>query len=118
MIDLLKRLTAAEIGGWGLDAEIAAAIGCTKAPQSNPYNSLRLLHPNGRTIDLPAYTTSVDAALSLVLEGWHVEVTGEQGAEGWGVRLTADDLLDVIGLAPDLALAICIAAIYARKKEH
>lgn len=120
--DLIERLKAAETGDWGLDAEIAAAIGCTKAPQSNPYNSLRLMHPNGRTIDLPAYTTSIDAALTLVPKGWY-----------WGVDCRGIAHLDPAGTFPVVmdglpcftelqaatpALAICIAALHALMKEQ
>lgn len=119
--DLLERLKSAKEGNRNLDVEIAAAIGCTKAPQSNPYNSLRLLHPNGRTMDLPAYTASIDAALTLVPKGWY-----------WGVDCRGIVHLDPAGIFPIVmdgspcfaelqaatpALAICIAALYALEEK-
>ena len=66
--------------------------------------------------DIPRYTESIDSALTLMLDGWHIQITGEQGSTGWGVCLTSNNLKEEIGLAPTLALALCIAALRARER--
>ena len=62
----------------------------------------------------PSPTESLDAALTLVPDGWAVELTGEKGSQGWGVRLTSDASQETMGLALTPALALCIAALKAR----
>lgn len=111
--DLLKRLKAAEIGEWALDSEVATAIGCTKAPQTNPYNSFRVLHPNGRTMALPAYTTSIDVALTLVPEGWSWRTGNIPSGRGFADLGTQKSLQCIEAATP--ALALCIAALCARE---
>ena len=125
--DLIARLEAAPKGSRELDAEIAAKIGCTKAPQIMPYRPLRVLHPSGRTIDLPHYTTSIDAALTLVPEGWAINVLGQTDKGLWVATLRhietskrkmgATDNYGNLPLTswsrPTPALALCIAALKA-----
>ena len=68
----------------------------------------------------PAYTTSTDAALSMVPEGWswHIHWIA------WNAALKANASIGNLGgdrafqsIAPTPALAICIAALKARGSE-
>lgn len=63
----------------------------------------------------PRYSDSLDAALTLVPEGWHIQMTGKQGSSGWGICLTSGQLREKIGLAPTPSLTLCIAALRARQ---
>lgn len=103
MNELIKRLEEAAEGSEELDVAIVREVfGYEK---DNP-----LWHC------LP-YTTSLDAALTLVPEGTAIEMTGEAGAEGWGTRLTDDHSKETMALSTTLPLALCIAALKAREVQ-
>lgn len=113
MKDLIEKLEAATEGSRELDAEIAIASGTAPVGAFRPCASL----DNGTfgtgaysLWSAPHYTSSLDAALTLVLKGF-----------GWNVN---DDCGDVAvfgetgefrgdGRTP--ALALCIAALKARR---
>lgn len=63
----------------------------------------------------PAYTTSLDAALTLVPEGWHWNV-GDVGLAWVGTHESATKIVRHDGDAHTPALALCIAALKARAK--
>lgn len=80
---------------------------------------------NPFTTWVPAYTASVDAALTLVPEGWWIQFLGQclldNGHSGWRARIeTQADQVEApqnsLGLfyAKTAALAICDAALRAR----
>lgn len=122
--DLIARLEAAEGPQFVLDVEI-----------------WKTCHPadwkwqHGR-FNPPAYTASIDAALTLVPEGWHLAALGfihpdfrqetelDWRADIFGPVTWAEDdgfpepqYEAVGGNAPTPALAICIAALKARSHD-
>ena len=62
--DLLADLAAAPCGSRALDERIALALGWVKVP--GKWRAPLFDAPDGHTRDVPAYTTSMDAALTLV----------------------------------------------------
>lgn len=108
MTDLITRLQAAEGPSRELDTEICEAIGFVL----------------GQLGHAPPFTTSIDAALTLVPEGWHWAIYTEKGiCGGKGARVNvggpertrrgwSKDLHEVYAATP--ALALCIAALRAR----
>jgi hypothetical protein len=109
MENLIAELERATEGSLELDLAISEQIGDFQQSKKD-------YEQDGRwSGKLPLYTTSLDAALTLVPDGWHVNITGEQGSSGWGVCLTSGQLQEKIGLAPTLALALCIVSLRARQ---
>lgn len=112
MDELIARLEAATEGSRELDREIAEeALGLITEWESvgdKPQMSLmvRPLEKAGY-LELPCFTTSLDAALTLVPEGkkWSV---------GTGPYYEATVGLSYHGNCPSSALALCIAALKAR----
>jgi hypothetical protein len=65
-----------------------------------------------------AYTASIDAALTLVPEGWAISLTvGDQGAFAELHPRVWSGLRDILAGAPTPALAICLAALKARSHD-
>jgi hypothetical protein len=135
MNELIARLEAASEGSRELDVRIHAALhpgrsllldpGSVGPKRREPqYGTLSDLPLDGwsdyeavaRTIDAPAYTTSLDAALTLVPAGWGWSLdymdpgepdgamVGQHAGEGYNA--------DCRPVPP--ALALCIAALKAR----
>ena len=106
MRDLIERLEAADGPQFVLDVEI-----------------WKTCHPadwkwqHGR-FNPPAYTASIDAALTLVPEGWLWRIMPSD-FDGWLAEVWTDDTLDCeFGVrAKTPALAICIAALRAKGDE-
>jgi len=116
---LISRLEQAEAGSRELDAEVFKAIG---APLPSNFGGRKLefvecggfwLMPvgNGHRVRYtpPAYTTSLDAAMSLIPEGWNYCITPRNGV--W-VR-QSEHFPTIHGSAATPALALCIAALKA-----
>lgn len=91
------------------------------------YAAEYLPETNADWLDLPEYTSSIDAALTLVPEGctWLVKYEHEEseryGQPPFGASITVHgngtDLEPLLAsCAPTPALAICIAALRAREK--
>ena len=115
--DLIARLKAATGPDRELDARLCIALGLSRdnvmvgvggwcinsETNPNPYKS-------------PAYTASIDAALTLVPEGWLWRIMPSD-FDGWLAEVWTDDTLDCeFGVrAKTPALAICIAALRARE---
>lgn len=128
--DLISRLEAAEQGSREFDGLIAVAIdaprkffeskGLDFAPEARHVDGPECFggEPTwgggGYLFEAPPYTTSMDAAMSLIPEGWFLEVTG--GGRDWSVRVTPDgEGKEAIGLAASLALALTAASLRARE---
>lgn len=128
---LIERLAAAQGPSRELDAEIAYfAIG---EPRGNRYWQWRGMQPkdaaNVTIADYwraraPKFTESIDAALTLVPEGWallRLDQYYDQNnpSMGWGAKLRCYERPEtglIIGerLGGNPALALCIAALKAR----
>ena len=99
--DLIAKLEAATDGSRTLDTLIERVI---VAP--------------GQSFSLttPPYTSSLDAALTLVPEGLDEEIKRARHRKGWHVALWKPSRIGQIGDAPIPALALCIAALKARNQ--
>jgi hypothetical protein len=130
MTDLIERLKAATEGSRELDAQIWGAVNGNGSPivTVSEYEPPRLFcnpRPDIEWVgyDLynvaPAYTTSLDAALSLVPEGWcgNVDIAPIEDSPGCELlNLAAGvDGRNVDVRAQTSALALCIAALSARE---
>lgn len=138
----IKRLEAAEVGSRKLDAQICVVAdrlrairwywtGATGIPHAVPEN-FDLLKGGMGTASIeamcPAYSTSIDAALTLVPEGWRGRFGFDEhgtyikqspfGLIGmaWGFITPPDkwDAESYSAKAPSIPLALCIAALKAR----
>ena len=102
LTQLIADLEAAPEGSRELDERIARALDI------------------GGTI-IPEWSTSLDAALTLVPEGWFVD--GDQthqyvdGQWQWGLYHQDEELAVHGWCKPSPALALCIAALYARAQQ-
>jgi len=115
---LIKKLEAATEGSRELDAEVAVAAGLDKDTMCSMYldwvrlNNANMIngHPG------PHYTTSIDAALTLVPEGvahWMIR-SPKPWAKIWLHYDNTDNETYGDGATP--ALALCIAALKARMR--
>jgi hypothetical protein len=129
LLSLISRLEAAKEGARELDAKIeisrrrflfgAAAV----AGMSIQPGGWIVGGDSPNPIKAPAYTSSVDAALSLVPEGWSFYrldqySNGPDPIWGWGAQLRCHANPEV-GLAigetrASMPLALCIASLRAR----
>ena len=113
--DLIAKLEAAEGPSRELDAEIAAGEGWTRFSEYwlSPSGRQRQYHP-------PAYTSSLDAALTLVPEGGDaiIYTSSPRNRERPQVELyrlvRKPQGIQIRVQAATLSLALCIAAIRAR----
>jgi hypothetical protein len=130
MIDLIKRLEALEAPCRECDAEIALAKGWTQF-KPNWYRPPDLdIHHHFS--ELPRYTASIDAAMTLVPEGdfdqdWSRSTRCKsEGFKLWQVRIafeTVDQDPEELGPVAlgehDIpAIALCIAALRAQEASH
>lgn len=135
---LIAKLEAAEKGSRELDAEIAVAI-FDEAVAKDDLIYAKLPHPryddcapgtfwrhsrSGASLHTaPRYTTSLDAALTLVPEGWWADVftpIGVNPAQGnlWTGEPPYYQDQETEGFAPTPVLALCIAALKARRSSQ
>lgn len=125
--ELIARLEAATGADRELDAAIFDAIGAPLPQQAFSYD-LKLqpdpdkagsyVMPIGEMLvryEAPAFTSSIDAALTLVPEGWLWRIMPSD-FKGWLAEAWTDDTLDgeFGACAATPALAICIAALRAK----
>ena len=109
--NLIARLEATEGPSRELDCEIHEALGHEVILGAGK-------HPMNRTGGgrVPKYTASLDAAVSLVPEGWEVVLEWYR-SEGMA-RLSRNGLdADSLSAGKTPALALCIAALKAREAE-
>ncbi len=121
---LLQELEGAEEGSRDLGYAVSLATGW-KHVESAFGPVLHLEKCSGQAKDCNCVwrnpTLSVDAALSLVPEGWSIaglwEAVNPKDRPWWGVNLRRDDPYKVLTAqgSPAPALALCIAAIKARR---
>lgn len=134
--DLIERLEKATGPDRELDGDIAAALklhpkGWRRGVKEASATASWWSKDDRDRYDAPPVTKSIDAALTLVLEGWSWNVTGgDLSAEGKPYACIASK--DVIGgpepwleerdvkeaTASTPAIALCIAALRARKEPR
>lgn len=82
MTDLISRLEALTAPSRELDEEIALANGWTRIPHSSGHVS-GWCCPDGQICaNAPHFTSSIDAALTLVPKGWHAVVNHRDNLDG------------------------------------
>lgn len=122
--DIIARLERATEGSRELDALIAIAIGAR--PDWLALDTTPLVHVGngyvragkyGPGFNVQLYSTSLDAAFTLVPEGWLIQAIGQYPSSGlWYVILEEDELPSTSAEdKDDAALALCIAALRARQ---
>lgn len=115
---LIVRLEAAHMGNRELDEAIATLIWGPPKPSGNfggPRTLVWWSRGIGRSV-APEFTNSLDAAMTLIPD-W-VFVRLERYSDGWYVTLrpkSDSDLNQERGDQKPVALAVCIAAIKARR---
>lgn len=115
MDDLIARLEKATEGSRELDSQIAQNLWTQQFGKCRP-----------KDLRIPTYTTSIDAAMTLVPEGVEGEVRWWKGADGNTYAracIDADLTSDVLPLYESAtvrspALALCIAALKARESSN
>lgn len=132
MNDLIERLEKAEEGDTALDVAIIDALDLAQTVPLAERQWWYRQEPDGSQTmkDYAPYTTSIDAALTLVPEGWGCIVWNfAEGDNGDATEVRACRC-EVHPLSPDseapsigweantVPLAICIAALKARDKER
>lgn len=116
--DLIARLEAATEGSDELDREIATACGIAWSPdEDGNFGGYNILPRRCK------FSRSLDAALTLVPEGWewfiggatfkHTDGSGEAQLFGHESEERKDEAYLIVAKAP--ALALCIAALKARR---
>lgn len=112
MRDLIERIEAAEGPSRELDAEIAKAVGAEHGSREKVSMESRSIY----YIDecAPAYTASLDAAMTLVPEGFDWAVFRTNG--GLTVHAWCGSREDVFAATP--ALALCAAALRAKEQSN
>lgn len=114
---LIARLEVAERGNRDLDMDIAKALGFRPIATIRGVQIHNPAQPAGASWDLPFYTTSIDAALTLLPEGWWLQHLGHNLA-GWGARIETQGISlpasTHLPRSTTPALAICIPALRAR----
>lgn len=116
MDELMERIENAEAGSRELDMMIAVACYSeTEAWAEGWCHSLKQMR-NGKAV-CPRFTTSIDAAMTLVPEGlwWRLTKTGSGVAASF-----VEEGKGTVGFcqAETLALALCAAALGARKETN
>lgn len=114
MKELIERLEQATEGGLTLDKAILAELGFT-------WRGMDYWHHDNKTMwkGSTHFTSSIDAALTLVPEGWSVDLTRHRGNVGNYARVYHDGMHGepsfMVHKNGPLALRICIAALKARE---
>ncbi len=117
---LISRLESAKEGGRELDADIYEALHPFLSVDREKYiawGSEQVsdgidTYECADSFDIPAYTTSLGAALSLPPEWLHMRLTGR--ADSWACSLDDDNpkiATEYIGAGPTAPLALCIAIL-------
>ncbi len=112
MEDLIKSLEQAEQGSEALDKSIARHLGFRIAATTGGPHIMRQ-NDDVASWDLPRYSRSLDAALTLVPEGlcWEVQTGPKIG----GAACVGTNCGPMDGVGANGALALCIAALRARQ---
>lgn len=136
---LIVKLEAATEGSRELDARLWAERdnrdvrrgddgSLLARSKTEPHDECLILYPNGRPdTTIPTYTTSLDAALTLVPENREYRICKHRGGERstmpgiWYEAVTFDYELDLVTggkTRSTPALALCIAALKAEKAQN
>lgn len=118
---LAHRIEAAEGADRALDGDIAEHLGLVPPWVSKRLNPRWATWSGGRDYwDAPAYTASIDAALTLVPEGceWIVEAYTSNGVKAEHVRASAWVSGAPRCFAATPALALCAAALKTRIERN
>jgi hypothetical protein len=110
LIELAERCEKAKKPDRELDADIALTQGWTEHPGDN------WIGPHGQ-ISVPAFTASLDAALTLVPEGHDWIIEHVNGGLTICARVGHNDP-DRISWGDIAALALCAAALRARAAQN
>lgn len=117
---LIERLEKAEAGSRELDAEIGAWLeanaGDDHGPGSNYHQSRQKTWMGVKGWEWRRWSTSIDAALTLVPDGRKWTVGCRLGPQGGYVTTLSEMKQCWYGATP--ALALCIAALRARGARH
>ncbi len=128
MQSFIERLEEASEPSRGLDAEIfkiakpvhAKSAYWRAAPGVPDQRTLWKSTLGNKSVQLAAlhYTSSVDAALTLVPEGWYTGAACEDAGGSWSWSLYGKGRnVATASWHPTPALALCIAALRARKED-
>ena len=114
--DLIKRLEAADGPSRELDIALAPIVGLRAVNEGYPFGVM-CYDKNNQCEVLPRFTSSIDAALTLVPDEWGCEMFIYPNGEGLAdVRQWSPPSIRTGHMsAPTPALAICIAALHAMK---
>lgn len=121
--ELIAKLESATGPDRDLDFEIAYAIDWRVSDDLNFRQYADTYKKLARKDNYPAYTESIDCALTLVPEGWTVANIGQRDSGAWWAELrrgsqTSYDKVELSGIGINdklpLAIAICIASLKAR----
>lgn len=99
--EIIKRLEAGETGR-AINIAIAGWVGT-------------LVKTGWAVPNFPEYTTSLDAALTLVPEGSYAKLQIGREGSGWAWVEMAEN--EAVGYAKSPALALCLAALRAREAQ-
>lgn len=104
--DLIKRIEAADGPDRELDAEIAVQV--------KPWREMCNLG-----VEIPPYTSSIDAAMTLVPDGWIIkEYTASRFVPHTFVVSEGVGIGGVVGYSDhSMVLALCAAALRAREYQ-
>ena len=113
MTVLIERLQEANEGSRELDAEIAKAVYPRLELRGNGQWYIDNIH-----VRIEPYTTSIDAALTLMPEGWEYEITTLYGVAHVELPLNTNDIPSV-GRREDgnVPLALCGAIMKVREDQ-
>ncbi len=109
---LALRCEAATGPDIALDSDIHSVV---SSDRKHPYivgTHIDDTHPSGRPYSAPAYSASLDAAMSLVPEGWFYEI--ESKTSSAVVWKEPGPTPHTLSEAATPALALCVAALRAR----
>lgn len=118
--DLIAELEASTDGSRELDNAVFLATHPdqgTTSEEDEYWYAAHLDEDGGPWTLLPFYTTSLDAALTLVPDGWGWTINHDAIAAVYAPKIEGDDDLADWGSAPNgtPALALCIASLKARQ---
>lgn len=117
--ELAERLEKASGPDQEIDGAICLALGWTLQKMkgdSRPYYRKPGVTLYYMRSEPPAYTTSIDAALTLVPEGWtwDVDATAPELGIDWTLHAPSKHGRRITGTSEHAAIALCIASLRAR----
>lgn len=130
LLDIIARLEQAPLPDRELDFDIHCGAGFAagryrRRDAQGSWIEYSAHDADGKAIDLPYYTASLDAAMTLIPEGWAPAIdlyvmSDQPGGNVWRTfvrnygRGDISTLIKFHATAPSAALSTCIAALKAR----